>query len=151
MMNTREIAEEYRLSYWSGIMRDRKESGLSIRAFCEAAGFHPNIYYYWQRKLREAASKQMLVSPEATAEKLNNTTEFLEVANASLLQQGFSASVIGSSCNPVPAGWAVCSTVDSKPKEPSLSIEIGKCRIAVSADTNEALLFKVCRGLVALC
>jgi len=54
-MNTREIAEEYRLTYWSEIMRERQESGLSVRAYSAKAGFHENRYYYWQRKLREAA------------------------------------------------------------------------------------------------
>jgi hypothetical protein len=31
-MNTREVAAEYRLSHWAQIMRERKESGLSIKA-----------------------------------------------------------------------------------------------------------------------
>jgi transposase-like protein len=54
-MNTKEIAEGYRLSHWAGIIQERKESGLSIKAYCERSGFHENSYYYWQRKLREAA------------------------------------------------------------------------------------------------
>jgi hypothetical protein len=29
-MNTRMLAEKYRLSYWAKIMDERKESGLSI-------------------------------------------------------------------------------------------------------------------------
>jgi transposase-like protein len=58
-MNTREIAEEYRLSHWAGIMRERKESGLSIREYCRQAGFHENAYYYWQKKLREAACEEL--------------------------------------------------------------------------------------------
>ena len=45
-MNTREIATEYRLSHWAQVMRERIESGLSIKAFCENVGFHENIYYY---------------------------------------------------------------------------------------------------------
>lgn len=65
-MNTRAIAAEYRLSHWAQIMRERKESGLSIKAFCEKAGFHENIYFYWQRKLREAASEQ-LPTPQASS------------------------------------------------------------------------------------
>jgi len=59
-MNTRQLAVEYRLSHWAGIMRERMESGLSVRAFCENAGFHENNYYYWQRKLREAAYGETL-------------------------------------------------------------------------------------------
>jgi hypothetical protein len=58
-MNTREIAEEYRLSHWAGIMQERKESGLSVRAFCKNAGFHENNYFYWQRKLREATCEEL--------------------------------------------------------------------------------------------
>ncbi len=58
-MNTRKIAEEYRLSHWAGITRERKESGLSVRAYCRQAGFHENVYYYWQRKLREAACEEL--------------------------------------------------------------------------------------------
>jgi len=58
-MNTREIAEEYRLSHWAGILQERKESGLSVRAFCKNAGFHENNYFYWQRKLREATCEEL--------------------------------------------------------------------------------------------
>ena len=66
MKNTREIAEEYRLSHWAGIMRERAGSGLSIKAYCEREGMPPNRYFYWQRKLREAAVNE-LSSPEASA------------------------------------------------------------------------------------
>lgn len=58
-MNTRKIAAEYRLAHWTQIMRRKRESGLSVKAFCESEGLHENIYYYWQRKLREATCAQM--------------------------------------------------------------------------------------------
>ena len=58
-MDTRKVVEEMRLSYWAQIMNERQESGLSIRAFCENAGVHENISYYWQRKLREAACEEI--------------------------------------------------------------------------------------------
>jgi len=58
-MNTKEIAAEYRLSHWAGIVREREESGLSIRAFCAGSGFHENIYYYWQKKLRDATCTEL--------------------------------------------------------------------------------------------
>jgi transposase-like protein len=48
------------MSHWAQIMRERKESRLSIKAFCENAGFHENIYYYWQRKLRETTYKKIV-------------------------------------------------------------------------------------------
>lgn len=30
-----------------------------VKAFCREAGFHPNKYYYWQCKLRQAACHQL--------------------------------------------------------------------------------------------
>ncbi|AQS59704.1 IS66 family insertion sequence element accessory protein TnpA [Desulforamulus ferrireducens] len=58
-MNTREIAAEYRLAHWAQIVRRKNESGLTIKAFCASEGFRENTYYYWQRKLREAACEQL--------------------------------------------------------------------------------------------
>jgi hypothetical protein len=58
-METRRIAAEYRLTHWAGVMSERQESGLSIRAFCENAGIHENTYFYWQRRLREATCDSM--------------------------------------------------------------------------------------------
>jgi len=66
-MNTREIATDYRLTHWAGIMRQRQESGLSIKLFCESSGFHENVYFYWQRKLREAACQTLLPAARDTA------------------------------------------------------------------------------------
>lgn len=62
-MNTREIAAEYRLAHWADIMKDRLASDLSVKDFCKTAGFHENVYYYWQRKLREAAGSEKSLVP----------------------------------------------------------------------------------------
>jgi len=58
-MNTREIATEYRLSHWSQVIQNRVESGLSIKAYCSKTAICENTYYYWQRKLREAACEEL--------------------------------------------------------------------------------------------
>jgi transposase-like protein len=58
-MNTRAIAEEYRLAHWAQIVKERQQSGLSIKSYCESADYHENTYYYWQRKLREAACGEL--------------------------------------------------------------------------------------------
>lgn len=61
-MDTREIAKEYRVSHWAGIMQERIRSGVSIKTYCQQSGIRENVYYYWQRKLREAACEEMLPS-----------------------------------------------------------------------------------------
>ena len=54
-VDTRRIAVEYRLSHWASVVQKRKDSGLSVREYCEGAGIKENKYYYWLKKLREAA------------------------------------------------------------------------------------------------
>jgi len=53
VINTREIAEDYRLAHWAQIMHERTQSGLSIKAYCKQIGICGNTYFYWQRRVRE--------------------------------------------------------------------------------------------------
>ena len=58
-MDTRKITTEYRMAHWAGILQERQESGQSVKEYCTNAGMHVNVFYYWQRKLREAAYNKM--------------------------------------------------------------------------------------------
>jgi len=69
-MNTRDVAKEYRLAHWAKIIADQKESGLTIRAYCEESGLHENCYYYWQKKLRTAAIDELASSTEEQTQEL---------------------------------------------------------------------------------
>jgi len=84
-MNTRDIAAEYRLAHWAGIMREREESGLSIKAFCEKAGFHENRYFYWQKKLRETACEGLIANNVQTTSLTPVFAEVTLPAQRSLL------------------------------------------------------------------
>jgi len=64
-MKPRAVAKKFKLAHWTGVIRDCQESGLSIKAFCESAGFHENRYYYWQKKLREMTCEELLVNPSS--------------------------------------------------------------------------------------
>jgi len=129
MKNTREIASEYRMGHWAGIMRERIESGLSITKFCEREGMHVNRYHYWQRRLRLTAMAEMQGS--------QREDEQLQLP---------------------PAGWSQVST-PVEPEETDaaqinqagLTIEIGKCRVNAKENVTSELLRKVCRVLVELC
>ena len=59
-MKTREIAKEDRLTHWAQIVRERSESGESIKAYCDHAGIHERSYYYWQRQLRQRACEGVM-------------------------------------------------------------------------------------------
>lgn len=137
MVDTREIAAEYRLSHWAQIMKERNESGLSIKIFCKQQGIAENTYFYWQRKLREAACQQMI--PAKKEDKLETA----------IVPKGLVAR--SASCSPMPAGWAVCTDAKETQGNSGISIEIGNSRISVSADVDPKFLAKVCQVLMALC
>ena len=120
-MRTREIAAEYRLSHWAQIIQERIGSGMSIRAYCKSAGICEQVYYYWQRKIREAACQELASAAKKKAEQAL-----------------------------VPSGWVVCETTEAA-MEQALVIEIGEFRVSVEADTAPELLAKTCRVLKSLC
>ena len=123
-MNSREMTLQLRLSHWAEILKARSQSGLSIKAFCEANDIRPDRFFYWQRKLRGVAAEQLISRSENQSQAM------------------------------IPQGWAVCKDEKSTQAEPSvnsLSIEIGKCRVTVGADANPEQLAKVCRVLMSLC
>lgn len=120
-MNTRNIAAEQRLAHWSQIMSERAEKGLSIRAYCENVGIHENTYFYWQRKLREAACSGIQTATVESEEK-----------------------------SLVPKGWATLCVSEKSAQPEGLTIEVGGCRITVDTNTDSELLAKVCRALKAL-
>jgi hypothetical protein len=61
-MDTRKIASEYRLAQWGQMIQARVQSGQSIKEFCASVGVSRNAYFYWQRKLREAACAELTVT-----------------------------------------------------------------------------------------
>ena len=55
MSEIMEIRQQVRLRQWSAMIREREESGLSVKAYCRQAGIAAKTYYYRLRRLREAA------------------------------------------------------------------------------------------------
>ena len=123
-MNTRDIATEYRLGHWAQIMQDRKESGLNITAYCKTKKIHPNTYFYWQKKLREAACNELLHIPVNQPNRIPSA---------------------------MPTGWAVCEPKTPVPDEKAVYIEIGGNHVVVTSDAAPELIAKACRILMKLC
>ena len=47
------------MSQWAKIIQSRIDSGLSIKDFCQTNGISKNSFFYWQKKLREKACKEI--------------------------------------------------------------------------------------------
>ncbi len=61
-MDTKIITKEYRLSQWAQTIQMQRDSGQNIKDFCQSTGISKNAYFYWQRKLREAACSELAKS-----------------------------------------------------------------------------------------
>jgi len=80
-VNTRYIAKEYRLAHWAQIITEQKESGLTVRAYCERAGYHENSYYYWQKKLRTVAINELSAATGEQTQELAPIMAKLNLTN----------------------------------------------------------------------
>jgi len=171
VVNTREIAKEYRLSHWAQVMNERAQSGLSIKAFCKQVGICGNTYFYWQRRLRETACQELL--PDS---KVNTKVPPVQVRPVQAAVLRPEKDLIPKQAV-IPNGWAVCDALESKSNEvyaavesaskaaiygdfagaicqppgDAISIELGKCRIRVNPGADPELLANVCRTLLPLC
>lgn len=121
-MNTRALASEVRMSHWSEVIEERNASGLSVREYCKKSGIRENVYFYWQRKVREVACEELLTQVPV---KISNTNEV------------------------IPKGWALCESAKNTKK--ALTIEVNNYRVLINDDFDTELLSKVCRVLVSLC
>ena len=126
-MNTSKIAAEYRLTHWAGIIRARQESGLSIKAFCENAGFHTNLYYYWQKRLREATREELSKSQTGTV---------------SLAPIGFTEVKLTEKNEPLPATMSL---------QNQISVEVAGMRIRAGSEYPADKLSALLRELAPLC
>lgn len=58
-MGAREQTRQIRLRKWAEIIQARQNSGQTVRVFCEDNGINIKRYYYWQRKLRDEACREL--------------------------------------------------------------------------------------------
>ena len=122
MINTREIADEYRLSHWAQVLQERAQSGLSIKAYCKQIGICGNTYYYWQRRVRAAACEMLTVRHD------------VGVGEKAL----------------VPSGWTECKVAETAVERKAVVVEINGCRVHVETDAAPEQLVKVFRALKSI-
>lgn len=67
-MNTRKVADEYRLTQWAQLVQTRLTRGQKIEDFCQEMGINKNVYFYWQRKVRQVACTELVKMEETKHE-----------------------------------------------------------------------------------
>ena len=76
MDTVRRVTREYRASQWEEIVKTCRNSGQTIRDWCEDNGVNEKSFYYWQRKFREQACQvitQNIPAPLTPFAEINMT------------------------------------------------------------------------------
>lgn len=79
MKNALAVRDEYRKQQWTEIIRERQESGLTVRDYCAQHGLAEKTYYYWLRKLRSAAAEAMEPQLVRLEESNSSTTQMIYI------------------------------------------------------------------------
>lgn len=58
-MDTRKVANEYRLNRWTEIVRQCRSSGQTVAVWCAENNVNTTSYYYWLRRIRKAACEAL--------------------------------------------------------------------------------------------
>ena len=77
-----QVRSQYRMREWAKIIQEYEASGLSNKEFCEQNGVSIKSYYYWLRKLREAAMHQnqpSLVQLTSTTDECNRIDDMIHI------------------------------------------------------------------------
>jgi transposase-like protein len=121
-MDTKKVTMEVRLAQWAQVMQDRASSGESIAAYCKQRGIGRHSYFYWQKKLREAAVQQLAGSKNG---------------QQALVPSGWAQACVAE--EPAPEQASV------------LTLRVGGAEIEVRQGFDEALLASICRALSSQC
>ena len=77
-----QVRSQYRMREWAKVIQECEASGLSNKEFCEQNGVSIKSYYYWLRKLREAAMHQnqpSLVQLTSTPNECNRIDDMIHI------------------------------------------------------------------------
>jgi hypothetical protein len=58
-LDTREVANQYRLNKWTEIVRQCRNSGQKVAVWCAENNVNTTSYYYWLRRIRQAACEAL--------------------------------------------------------------------------------------------
>jgi hypothetical protein len=58
-MDVQKVTREVRLHQWSNLLKECQSSGMNVKNWCSTQGINTRVYYYWLKKARESACREM--------------------------------------------------------------------------------------------
>lgn len=119
-----QVTKVYRLQKWAEAIQDRAASGLTVNEWCELHSVGRSQYYYRLKLVREAAAKQMALTPACTPD---THTVFAEIPMEALKEshpQQTQQMLLATAC-----------------------IRSGNAEILVTNDASEELLSRILKAV----
>ena len=70
------LTYEMRLAHWTELVREKNNSGMTVKEWCAANNIGEKKYFYWQRRVRKAVAKNLsLPAPPGN----NQESPFVEI------------------------------------------------------------------------
>jgi len=60
-MDTKMVTTGFRMAQWAQLIQDRRASGEKVKEYCQKRGLSRDAYFYWQKKIKEAACEQFMM------------------------------------------------------------------------------------------
>ena len=86
-MDTRLATTNIRIQQWTAVIKEKAESGLTVDEYCEQNGLSRNAYYYWLRRVRNAALESAQTSFVELKAPETRTVPLVPACNPSFLPQ----------------------------------------------------------------
>ena len=94
--NSLEIRTKVRMAQWQSIIKECKESDMTVAEFCEDRNISWHAYYYWLRKIREYITQPkttetefvQLPSPTEVAAPTNPGTITIHIGGVAVEVEG---------------------------------------------------------------
>lgn len=71
-----QVKQDHNLAYWTAVITEQKQSGLSANQFCLQKGIARSTFYQWQYKIREKLIQHL---PEEKLPPAKDTVQFTPV------------------------------------------------------------------------
>ena len=65
-MTVQNTKKQYQITQWTQMIKEHRQSGLTVSSWCREQGLHPQTYYYRLRKVREAACPTIAQEQDTT-------------------------------------------------------------------------------------
>ena len=97
-MNTKLATKQIPMQQWAATIKDCRASGMTVDDYCQQHGISHDAYYYWLRKVKEAALNQngfVEITPLKASEAAIPITLTAKINDVTLeIKEGISAELL---------------------------------------------------------